>query len=474
MKRRNFLKTIGLSIALPAINGCSENQVSAANKSIDSKPNIIFILIDDLGYKDVGFTGSQYYETPTIDALAKKSMIFTNAYSNGPNCAPTRGCLLSGMYSPRHGIYTVSPSARGKSINRKLIPIENNPTLPASFITMAEPLKAAGYTTASMGKWHVGEDETGPLGQGFDVNIGGTHAGHPKSYFSPYKNSQLSDGPKGEYLTDRITDEAVKFITSNSKKPFFLYLPHYAVHTPIQARKELIEKYKNKPPHNGQKNPKYAAMVESVDLGIARITKTLDHLGISENTVIIFTSDNGGHGMVTSMLPLRGSKGMLYEGGIRVPTFVHWPGKVKPNTTCDTPIISLDFYPTLLEMTNTPKPKGLNLDGQSIVPMLKQTGDLTRDAIYWHFPAYLASYNRQQIWRTTPCGAVRSGDFKLIEFFEDGSLELYNLKDDISEKNNLAKTMPEKTKQMYKMLTDWRAAVNAPIPTELNPEYKPK
>ncbi|HUV65016.1 MAG TPA: sulfatase, partial [Sedimentisphaerales bacterium] len=290
------------------------------------------------------------------------------------------------------------------------------------------------------------------------------------------KNPELPDGPPGEYLTDRLTDEALKFVEANKDRPFFLYLPHYAVHVPLQAKAELIEKYKNKPGSNGQSNPTYAAMIESSDQGVGRIMARLDELNLAENTIVFFFSDNGGVKGITSNEPLRGGKGMLYEGGIREPMAVRWPSVVKPGSTCDTPIIGVDFYPTILEMTGAPKPAGKLLDGESIVPLLKGAKALKRKALFWHFPAYLegkAEGARDPHFRTRPGGAVRAGDWKLIEYFEDGALELYNLKDDIGEQKNLAEALPDKTAELHKLMLTWRKALNAPVPTELNPEYSP-
>ncbi|KPK43590.1 MAG: hypothetical protein AMK72_13120 [Planctomycetes bacterium SM23_25] len=437
------------------------------------KCNILFILIDDLGWRDVGFMGSRYYQTPHIDKLAGEGMIFTRAYTNGPNCAPTRACLLSGQYTPRHGVYTVGTSARGSSRHRKLIPIKNTTTLDAKVVTIAEALKSAGYTTASMGKWHLGSGPvTGPRGQGFDVNVGGNQAGSPRSYFSPYRNRDLPNGPKGEYLTDRLTDEAIKFIKANKTKPFFLYLPHYAVHTPIQAKKELIAKYKGKAPSGGQGNPAYAAMIESTDQGVGRIMDALDELKLADNTVVFFFSDNGGVGRITSNAPLRGAKGMLYEGGVRVPLAVRWPGKIKPGSKCDTPVIGIDFYPTILQMAGAARPAGQVLDGESLVGLMTAGRPPKRKAIFWHFPCYLQAAGRGR-WRTTPAGAVQQDDWKLIEFFEDGRLELYNLADDLGEKNDLAAKMPQRTKQMHELLKAWRKSLGAPVPTQRNEDYDP-
>jgi len=268
----------------------------------------------------------------------------------------------------------------------------------------------------------------------------------------------------------------LNFIETNKDQPFFLYLPHYAVHTPLQAKAELIEKYKKKAGSNGQNNPKYAAMIESTDQGVGRILDKLDELGLTDDTIVFFFSDNGGVKGITSSEPLRGGKGMLYEGGIREPMAVRWPGVVKPGTTSDTPVIGVDLYPTILEMADALTPEGKLLDGESIVPLLKGQSDLDRKAIFWHFPAYLqgkAEGARDPHFRTRPAGAVRAGDFKLIEYFEDGALELYNLTDDIAEKNNLADTMPEKAAELHTLMLAWRKEVNAPVPTELNPDYNP-
>ncbi len=476
MKRRDFLKAAASGAAAAALGR------TAARAARSRPPNVLFILIDDMGWRDVGFMGSRYYETPNIDHLAAQGMVFTNAYANAPNCAPTRACLMSGQYGPRHGVYTVGSPERGPAAGRKLIPIPNRTTLSAETVTLAESLKRAGYTSASMGKWHLGADpELGPIGQGFDVNVAGNQAGSPRGYFSPYRNKNLPDGPKGEYLTDRLTEEALKFIEANRARPFFLYLPHYAVHTPIQAKKALTGKYEKKEPSGGQGNPKYAAMIESVDQGVGRLLAKLDELDITKDTVVIFFSDNGGvggyrelgisGGEITSNRPLKGGKGMLYEGGIREPMTVRWPGNVKPGSRCDEPVIGLDFYPTLLAIAGIEKQSGQVLDGESLVPLLTQTGTLKRDAIFWHFPAYLQG--SKGTWRTTPAGAIRQGDFKLIEFFEDSRLELYNLKDDIGEAKNLAETIPDKTRALHQRLLAWRKSVKAPVPTEPNPKFDP-
>ncbi|MCH2378836.1 MAG: sulfatase [Pedosphaera sp.] len=443
--------------------------------STQAKPNIVFYFIDDLGWTDVSFMGSKYYETPHVDQLSKEGMKFMSAYANAPNCAPSRACLLSGQYGPRHGIYTVGNSDRGKAQFRKLIPTKNTTVLADRFVTIAESLQSAGYVTATMGKWHLGTD---PTTQGFDVNIAGKHWGSPSGggYHSPYNYPNLVNREKGEYLTDRLGQEACKFIEANKDKPFFLYLTHYAVHTPIQSKPGLKAKYQKKNPVGGHKNAAYAGMIESMDDSIGAVQSTLKRLKLEENTVVIFFSDNGGHGGVTSNAPLRGSKGMLYEGGIREPLVVKWPGVTKPGAVCNEPVIGVDLYPTFLEMAGARRPKNYQLDGLSIAQLLRDsTASLDRAALFWHFPCYLQGYTpRHGPFRTTPAAAIRMGDWKLIEFFEDGKLELYNLKEDLSEENDLAKTMPAKTKELHAAMLKWRKSVKAPVPTEKNPLYDPK
>jgi len=439
-----------------------------------AKPNVVLIYIDDFGWRDVGFNGTNFYETPNADRIAREGMNFRSAYSNAPNCAPSRACLMSGLYSPRHGVYTVANSDRGKAALRKIIPMKNTTVLADEFVTLAEALKAGGYKTATMGKWHLGDD---PTTQGFDINIAGREWGSPSGggYHSPYKYPNLVNRKKGEYLTDRLGNEAANFIEANKERSFFLCLTHYAVHTPIQAKPELTAKYEQKAPTDKQTNAKYAAMIESMDDSVGTVLDTLDRLKLADNTIVIFYADNGGHGGVTSNAPLRGSKGMLYEGGIRVPMAVRWPGVVKSGTTSDEPVIGIDLYPTLLEATQTKLPPRVKLDGTSLLPLFSDAGaSLFRPAIYWHFPAYLQGYTKRHgPFRTTPAGAIRMGDWKLIEYFEDGALELYNLAEDIGEEQNLTKREAKRTAEMHSIMKAWRRATNAPVPTEMNPEFDP-
>lgn len=450
---------------------------SCKAESVKEKPNIVFIMVDDMGWKDTGFMGSDFYETPHIDKLASKGVVFTNAYANAPNCAPSRACFLSGQYVPRHGVFTVNSAERGSAKKRKLIPPLNKRELDAKVFTMAEALKEQGYSTCHIGKWHMGEgEETGPLAQGFDLNIAGDHSGHPKSYFGPFNMRNLKTEKPNEYLTDRLTDEALKYIKGQKDNPFFLYFSHYSVHTPIQAKDSLINKYKGKTPGEINNHATYAAMIESTDESVGRVMKELERLGKLENTLVVFFSDNGGYGPVTSMSPLKGSKGMLYEGGIRVPMIVSWPKKIKKSRVCDIPVIGTDFYPTFIELAGAEKGQQI-LDGESLLPiLLSEDAKLKRKALYWHFPAYLKMYRGMEkshgYWRTTPASAIRKGDWKLIEYFEDNSLELYNLKEDIGETQNLVKTKPEKVKDLLLELKAWRTELHAPVPTERNPMYE--
>jgi arylsulfatase A-like enzyme len=440
------------------------------------KPNIVFILADDLGYTDVACFGSKYYETPNIDQLAADGVRFTNAYSCGPNCQPTRAALMSGQYGPRTGVYTVGSIDRFDWPSRPLKPVENVTSLPLEKITIADSLKKAGYATGMFGKWHLGSDpQHHPGRRGFDeaIESAGVHF--------DFKTNPPTNYPKGQYLADFLTEHAVEFIERHREEPFFLYLPHYAVHAPHQAKEDWIAHFKKKSPVGGHKNPAYAGMIASVDESVGRIRDTLDKLGLLENTLIIFSSDNGGVGGyesagvhvkgVTDNAPLKGGKGTLYEGGVRIPYVAYWKGKTPTGTKNTTPINSVDLYPTLLEIAGAERPHGYTLDGVSYAPLL--TGEkktLDREAIFWHFPGYLGAAGGE--WRTTPGAAVRAGDWKLIEYFEDGRQELYNLQDDIGEKHNLATANPEKVKELHGKLAAWQQSVGAKMPTK-NLDVKP-
>jgi arylsulfatase A-like enzyme len=442
------------------------------------KPHIIYINVDDLGWADLSFNGSSYYETPNIDRIAKEGMAFTYGYAAAANCAPSRACALSGQNTQRHGVYTVKNSERGKAKDRKLVPTKNTEFLKDDNLTFAHALKSAGYTTATMGKWHISKD---PLTNGFDINIAGTTAGGPYTggYHSPFKYPHLEIKEKGTYLTDALTDKAIDFIKANKSSPFCLYLPYFNIHAPLQAKTELIEKYKNKTSSGPQKNPIYAAMLETLDTNIGRLLDTLETEGLSNKTLLIFTSDNGGVGAFSSQSPLRGGKGMYYEGGIRVPLFVRWPETIKAGSISETPVTNLDFFPTFCAVAGTPPPAGKHLDGISLLPLFAGNTIEPR-ALYWHFPIYLEAHGGANImrhaqdpkFRTRPGSAIRFGDYKLIHYFENNDLELYHLKNDPSEQHNLADSHPEKAQALLQKLKNWRAKTNAPVPSVRNTHFR--
>jgi arylsulfatase A-like enzyme len=443
-------------------------------------PNILFIFLDDFGWKDTSYMGSDFYETPHLDRLAKDGMVFTNGYSSAANCAPARACLLSGQYTPRHEIYNVGTSARGKAQHRRLEHIPGTDTLRSDITTWATVLQNAGYVTATMGKWHLSED---PVPYGFDINIGGSHSGvPPKGYYPPHGNVPgLGEAPDGEYVTDRLSHEAAKFIRANRENPWCLYLTHFAVHTPIQAKKALLAKYESKERGELHDDVAMATMIQAVDDGVGEIVGVLEELGLRQSTAIFFFSDNGGHPLATDMDPLKGYKGTYYEGGIRVPFFVNWPGRIAPSET-DVPMIGVDIYPTFCELAGEGLPAHHVGDGVSLLPLLTGKEDsadeLANRPLFWHFPAYLQSYGvdaeteqRDPLFRSRPCSIIRVGDFKLHEYFEDGGLELYDLQADIGESRNLADTMPEKVAELRALLEEWRTEINAPVPTKANPSF---
>jgi arylsulfatase A-like enzyme len=449
---------LGLALAALLLAGAPASSADGDGK----KPNFVFILIDDMGWRDLGCYGSTFYETPHIDNLARQGMRFTNAYAACPVCSPTRASILTGKYPARLHLTDWIPGNK-KPFAKLQVP-KFHQELPHEEVTLARALKPAGYISAAIGKWHLGGKGFLPEDHGFDLNFGGDHRGQPPSYFFPYQIPSIKTGEAGEYLTDRLTTEAARFIEKNKDKPFFLYLAHYGVHTPLQAKKDVIAKYQAKAKTvKPQGSPVYAAMVESVDDSVGRLTAKLDELRIADRTVVIFMSDNGGLERSTSNAPLRAGKGTPYEGGIREPMIVRWPGTVKAGSVCDTPVISVDFFPTILETAGMLTDPRRVIDGVSLAPLLKQTALLQRDRLYWHYPHYHLD---------KPFGAVRVGDFKLIEFYEDGRLELYNLKEDVSEANDLAKTMPDRAAAMRKMLDEWRHRVGADMPSP-NPNYDP-
>jgi arylsulfatase A-like enzyme len=431
--------------------------------------NVVVILVDDLGWTDVGCFGSDLYETPNIDRLAKDGMRFTNGYSACTVCSPTRAALMTGKYPARLHITDWIPGH--KKPTAKLAVPDWTMYLPRTEVTIARALKDAGYATCHVGKWHLGNETQGyPDKHGFDENHGGTEKGQPPSYFSPYKIPTLPDGPKGEFLTDREGDEAARFIKAHKDKPFFLYLAHHGVHTPLEAKKELVEAFEKKiKPGMRHKNATYAAMIASVDEALGKVRKALDDAGVTDRTVIVWTSDNGGlKPRSTDNTPLRAGKGSVYEGGVRVPYIVYWPGVTPAGSVCAEPIITMDLYPTILQITGVKGDAKHNakVDGVSLVPLLRDPkSHLKRDTIFWHYPHYHPG-------GATPYGAIRAGDWKLIEFYEDDHVELYNLKDDVGEKKDLAKKELDRVVEMRKRLAVWRLDIGAQMPST-NPNYKP-
>jgi arylsulfatase A-like enzyme len=503
VNRRDFLKKFGF---ISAFASMTPHLVTCSKPS--KKPNFVFFLVDDLGWMDLGCYGSTFYETPNLDRLAMEGMRFTDAYAACPVCSPTRASIMSGKYPAR---INLTDWIAGRQNNKrmlkymKILPPKFNHQMALEEVTIAEALKEDGYKTAFVGKWHLGQtEEFWPEHQGFDFNKGGWSKGAPygrkrdpetgeptddSGYMSPYQNPRLEDGPVGEYLTDRLTDESIKFLKENQGDPFFLYLSFYTVHNPMHGKKEKVDKYKVKAKRMGldkvnpiiqgklwmdrpdpgrwqerviQSHVEYAAMVESMDENIGRVLDTLSELRLDENTAVFFMADNGGlstsEGSPTSNLPLRGGKGWLYEGGIREPMIIKWTEKVKSGTVCTFPVTSTDFYPTILEMANLPVKTQQHMDGISLVPLLTGIKALNREAIYWHYPHYSNQGDR-------PGGVVRAGDFKLIEHYEDNQIELYNLREDIGETRDLAQKLPEKATQLKKMLHEWRNSVDAQMPT---------
>lgn len=432
----------------------------------EPRPNFIVILVDDMGATDLGCTGSKFYETPHIDRLARDGMRFTNGYSACTVCSPTRASLLTGK-NPAALRLTDWIAGHARPHAKLRIP-EWNKQLERGETTIAEKLREAGYATAMVGKWHLTPEDPGE--HGFDF-VFAQMGGQPKSYFAPYNTPKIADGPAGEFLSDRLTAEAEKFIEQNKERPFFLYLPHAAVHTPIQAKPDVIEKYRRKAEAvsgSAQGQPAYAALVESVDDSVGRLRAKLDALGLAQRTVIVFTSDNGGllggKKPITTNLGLRAGKGSAYEGGVRVPLIVHWPGATKAGSTTDVPAITGDFFPTLCDIAGLDaKPPAEEY--QSLVPLLRGSAEAKPRTLYWHYPHYHPG-------GATPYGAIRDGDWRLVEVFEDDRAELYNLRDDPLESRDLAATQPGKSRELRAKLHAWREKVGAQMPTP-NPDYDP-
>ena len=444
------------------------------------QPNIVLVLADDLGWKDVGYQGSDFYETPNIDRLAKAGMVFTQAYAGAGNCAPSRAVLLSGQYGPRHGVYAVDSTDRGPKNLMRMIPIPNKSGLAPAQVTMAEALKAAGYATGIFGKWHLGgKDGATPEAQGFDVYFDSRKP-------NPNQRRDEPEDPKGIYS---LTRAAVSFIEQNKDKPFFAYVAQHAIHSALEARPASLAKFKAKQPGAQHKNALYAACLYDLDDGVGLLLNKLKELGLDKNTLFIFTSDNGGT-QQSSQEPLRGNKGCYYEGGIREPFIAYWPGVIKAGATNTTPIHNVDFYPTFLAAAGVKIPANKTLDGESLLPLFKGTGKLKRQAIFWHFPGYLddpVMRGRDPVFRSRPVSTIRKGDWKLHLYHEEWQLdggrakldtnnavELYNLAADIGERNNLTNSNKAKRDELLGDLLQWFKAVSAPLPTDRNSAYAPE
>lgn len=437
-------------------------------------PNVVVILADDLGWTDLGCYGSDLHETPHLDRLARDGVRFTQAYSACTVCSPTRAALLTGKSPARLHLTDWIPGLVPD--NPKLLPPDWTKFLPASETTLADLFRAKGYATASVGKWHLGGEAYYPERHGFDRNIAGTDKAQPPSYLAPWKIPTLvPDGRAGEHLTDRLADEAVRYVEANKGRPFFLYLPHFAVHTPIQGRPDLVAKYRAKVkanPGGTHANPGYAALVEGLDAGVGKVRAKVAELGLADRTVFVFASDNGGRVPTTSNKPLRYGKASAYEGGVRVPLIVRWPGVTKPGTVSDVPTITMDLFPTLAEAAGLAAPAPgaapAGCDGVSLVPVLRGTGGVSRTELFWHYP----HHQHYQLGGTTPYGAVRSGDLKLVEFFNDMRAELYDVKADVGERHDLAGERPDAARALRARLHAWRKEVGAQMPVP-NPRYDP-
>ncbi len=450
-------------------------------------PNIVVILADDMGWMDLGCYGADLHETPNIDRLASEGMRFTNAYAM-PVCSPTRAALMTGRHAARVHITIWAEGSLSGPKNRRLLQADSLHNLPHTETTLAKHLQDAGYLTALIGKWHLGDADHYPETHGFDINIGGTHWGAPHTFWWPYRGAgrfgseyryvpHLDFGKPGEYLTDRLTEEALQVIDRAGDQPFFLYLAHHAPHTPIEAKAVDVDYFESKrKPEMHHQNAVYAGMIKSFDESVGRVLDRLRERGLHESTVVILLSDNGGFiGVdrkagqtlpVTNNTPLRSGKGSCYEGGIRVPMIVHWPKVAQVGKVCDEPVVLMDLFPTLLRAAEVSKAKATAIDGMDLTPLLDDhTAKLDRDGLYFHYPHYYET--------TTPVSAIRAGDWKLLEYFEDNHVELYNLNDDLGESVDLAMKLPEKAAELRERLNRWRESVGAKMPIP-NPDYKAK
>ncbi|MCC7490923.1 MAG: sulfatase [Fimbriimonadaceae bacterium] len=445
-----------------ALGGLATVAAASRLRAAPRRPNFVVFLIDDLGARDLGCDGSSFHRTPRIDQLAAAGMRFTQGYAACPVCSPTRAALLTGQYPAR--LHLTDWIAGHRRPFAKLAVPDWTMHLDPATRTLPELLRPLGYRSASFGKWHLGGPAYYPAVHGFDEQLAGTDRGQPPSYFAPYKIDTLPEGPAGEYLTDRLGEEAGRWIAAHRGEPFLLYLPHFAVHTPVQAPRELTAAYQaRRRPGAPQQNAAYAAMLERVDSAVGRVLDELTRQGLDNDTVVVFTSDNGGLLPVTNNAPLRNGKGTLYEGGLRVPWIVRWPGAVAAGSTCDAPVCSIDLWPTLLDLAGAPAAGRPPVDGRSLQPLLTGGRRIDREALYWHYPHYR---------RTAPGGALRDGRWKLIEYYEDQRTELYDLLADPSESRDLATAEPARARELRARLAAWRRAVGAQMPTP-NPAWDP-
>ncbi len=449
---------------------------SPANQKEQEKPNIVLLLVDDLGWRDVGFMGSRYFETPNIDTLAGQSMIFTSAYAACAVSSPTRASVITGRYPARIGVtdwirarfqlsstIVEAPAPFEENEGRELRTPSNPYWMELSEITLAEVLKQSGYFTCHIGKWHLGTDDYYPEKQGYDLNIAGCDMGQPVNYFDPYRNEKgvgfpnLEPRQEGEFLTDRLTDELRNVIVKHKDEPFFISMCYYTVHTPIMAKEEITEKYRKKEPVDGQKNPVYAAMIESLDQSVGNLVATLKENKLLENTIIIFLSDNGGLIGPTDNAPLRSGKGYPYEGGIRIPMFVYWNGTIRPGSVSDIPVTTIDIMPTVCAITESPVPEAV-IDGRDLTPVLKGK-KLEQVPLFWHFPHYRGK-------DVVPYSIIRDGDWKLIKRYEGEPYELYDLKNDPAETTDLSKTEAIMLRELDEKLVNWLNETGAKMPVK--------
>jgi arylsulfatase A-like enzyme len=437
--------------------------------------NILLINADDLGVMDVSYNTSAF-RTPNLERLLSQGMTFNHAYMPAANCAPSRAAMHSGQWASRHGVYTVGRSERGEAAHRQLIPIVNTPLLPPETLTMAKAFREAGYRTIHLGKYHIGND---PLQDGFEINVGGDARGGPygDGYFSPWGRGPMTEWsdtvPPNTHRIDVYVRETINFMAAHKDEPMFIHFSPYLVHTPITAVPEYVDNY-----IGTGLNADYASMVEKLDFAVGQLLDALEAKGLAGNTLVVFTSDQGGIARFHSQAPFRAGKGSYYEGGIRVPFLMRWPGVIEPGSQSDELVNGLDLFPTFMDAAGLERPEGL--DGVSLMPLMTGSGDWEPVTQFWHFPIYLQAYDgilddaRDPLFRTRPGSAMRHGKWKLHEYFEDGVLELYDLDADPGERRNLAAELPEKTKELHQILKDWRSQTNSPVPTERNPAYDPE